>query len=110
MDVIMDTTLEKIADPAWRAIDFKTLQKSMESQRGREARVSVPTFEDVKQYMPKDAKPLRIKWSLVCMGHSPELARPWTFGMRLFAEESKQDRVFEELLFWVITRENQCFY
>jgi alkylhydroperoxidase family enzyme len=110
MAEIMDHTLEKVVDPEWKAIDFSALQKSMDSQRGREGRVSVPTFEDVKQYLPKDAKPLKIKWSLVCLGHSPDLARPWTAGMRLFAEESKQDRVFEELLFWVITRENQCFY
>lgn len=106
----MDDKLAHVADPEWRAIDFKALQNSLESQRGRDARVSVPSFDDVKQYLPKDAKPLRIQWSLVCLGHSPILARPWTMGMRLFAEESKQDRVFEELLFWVITRENQCFY
>ena len=101
---------EKLADPDWRAIDFPSLQKLVESQRGREPRVSVPSFEDVKKYLPPEAKPVRIKWSLVCLGHSPVLAAPWTLGLRTFAEESKQDRVFEESLFWVVTRELQCFY
>jgi alkylhydroperoxidase family enzyme len=105
-----DSSAEKVTDPDWQSIDFEALQKFMESQRGREPRVSVPTFEDVKKYLPEGAKPLRIRWSLVCLGHSPILAPPWTLGLRTFAEESKQDRVFEELLFWVVTRELQCFY
>lgn len=100
----------KVADAEWKSFDFDALQKLMEGQRGRAPRVSVPTFDDVKKHLPEGAKPLRIKWSLVCVGHSPELALPWTSGLRTFAEESKQDRVFEELLFWVITRELQCFY
>lgn len=101
---------EKVADPDWRSIDFAALKRSMEGQKEREPRVSVPTFEDVKKHLPDGAKPLRIKWSLVCLGHSPVLAAPWTAGLRTFAEESKQDRVFEELFFWVVTRELQCFY
>jgi alkylhydroperoxidase family enzyme len=101
---------EKVSDPDWRSVDFAGLQKYMESQRAREPRVSVPTFDDVKKYLPEGAKPVRIKWSLVCLGHSPILAPPWTLGLRTFAEESKQDRVFEEFLFWVVTRELQCFY
>jgi alkylhydroperoxidase family enzyme len=101
---------EKVTDPDWRSIDFAALQKFMESQRRREPRVSVPKFDDVKKYLPEGAKPVRIKWSLVCLGHSPILAPPWTLGLRTFAEESKQDRVFEEFLFWVVTRELQCFY
>jgi alkylhydroperoxidase family enzyme len=101
---------EKVADPEWRSIDFAALKKSMEGQKGREPRVSVPSFADVKKHLPEGASTLRIKWSLVCVGHSPVLALPWTAGLRTFAEESKQDRVFEELLFWVVTRELQCFY
>ena len=27
-----------------------------------------------------------------------------------FAQEAKQDRVFEETLFWVVTRSLHCFY
>ena len=44
------------------------------------------------------------------MGYQPELAQGWGACMRSFAEEAKQDRVFEESLFWVITRTLHCFY
>jgi alkylhydroperoxidase family enzyme len=101
---------EKVTDPQWRSIDFGGLQKSMEGQRGRSGRVSIPRFADIRDRLPPGTKPIRIQWSLVCWGHSPTLAAPWTAGLRTFAEESKQDRVFEELLFWVVTRELQCFY
>jgi alkylhydroperoxidase family enzyme len=101
---------ETVSDKDWKEIDFDSLQKSMEGQRGREPRVSVPANDDVKKYRPEGAPPLRIKWSLVCLGHSPILAKPWTDGLGAFAQESKQDRVFEESLFWVVTRELQCFY
>jgi len=30
--------------------------------------------------------------------------------MRAFAEDARQDRVFEETLFWVVTRTLNCFY
>jgi hypothetical protein len=106
----MDTTATRVTDPQWRSIDFVALQKQMEGQRDRIGRVSIPKFDDVKHHFPDPTKPVRIKWSLVCWGHSPVLAGPWTAGLRAFAEESKQDRVFEELLFWVVTRELQCFY
>ena len=105
-----DGPSETVTDPDWRSTDFKALQQFMEAQRGREPRVSVPKFEDLKKYLPEGTRPVRIKWSLVCLGHSPILAAPWTLGLRTFAEESKQDRVFEEFLFWVVTRELQCFY
>jgi alkylhydroperoxidase family enzyme len=105
-----DGPSETVTDPDWRSTDFKALQQFMEAQRGREPRVSVPNFEDLKKYLPEGTRPVRIKWSLVCLGHSPILAAPWTLGLRTFAEESKQDRVFEEFLFWVVTRELQCFY
>jgi alkylhydroperoxidase family enzyme len=101
---------ERVTDPQWRAIDFAALQQQMEGQKERTGRVSIPRFEDIRKHLPEGTKPVRIQWSLVCWGHSPTLAGPWTAGLRSFAEESKQDRVFEELLFWVVTRELQCFY
>ena len=54
--------------------------------------------------------PVRIRWSLVCSGYQPELAAGWSACTRAFGEEAKQDRVFEESLFWVVTRSLQCFY
>lgn len=101
---------EKVTDADWRAIDFPTIQKLMESQRGREPRVSIPTDEELLKSLPPGRKPSRIRWTRVVVGHAPELGIPWLSGLGTFAEESKQDRVFEESLFWVVTRELQCFY
>ena len=99
-----------VADADWRAIDFGSVQKFMEGQRSRRPRVSVPDPDLVQKNLPPGSKRPRIVWSLVCFGHSPELAAPWSLGLRTFAEEARQDRVFEESLFWVVTRELQCFY
>jgi hypothetical protein len=85
----------------------------MEGQRAREPRILVPTWEDVRKKMPSGsapANPVRIRWSLVCMGYQPQLAMAWLNCMRTFGDESRQDRVFEESLFWVITRTLHCFY
>lgn len=98
----------------WKGVTFETLQKNLEDQRCRLGRISVPPFEDVKKrlpaWYPAPTKPNRVRWSLVSLGYAPELAANWLMGLRTFGEESKQDRVFEELVFWVITREISCFY
>jgi hypothetical protein len=106
-------TLATIDDPDWRAIDFASLQKELDAQRDRPGRVRVPAWEEVRDLLPQRTRqndPLRIKWSLVCIGYQPELALGWSACTRAFGEEAKQDRVFEESLFWVITRTIHCFY
>jgi hypothetical protein len=60
--------------------------------------------------VPRPESPIRIKWSLVTMGYQPELAAAWSSCTRAFREEAKQDRVFEESLFWIVTRTIHCFY
>ncbi|MFL5241702.1 MAG: deiodinase-like protein [Gemmataceae bacterium] len=95
------------------ASEFATLQAAMEGQRARQARVSVPDWDDVKKGLPgwyNRDKPSRIRWSLVCLGHQPDLAVAWFACLRTFAQEAKQDRVLEESLFWVITQASQCYY
>src|SRR5262249_42541588 len=108
-----ETPAARVADPEWKKFDFATLQKLMDMQKAREPRIPVPSFESVRKYLPptfpKDHV-LKIRWSLVCLGYQPELASAWTMCTRTFGEESKQDRVFEESLFWVVTRSLQCFY
>ena len=42
--------------------------------------------------------------------YQPELAAAWGNCTRAFAQEARQDRVFEESLFWVVTRSLECFY
>jgi alkylhydroperoxidase family enzyme len=101
------------SDPEWSKVDYTSLQKLVADQRARQPRIPVPTFESVKKYLPptypKDHE-LKIRWSLVCLGYQPELASAWSNCTRSFAEEAQQDRVFEESLFWVVTRSLQCFY
>lgn len=104
---------EQIDDPEWRALDFAALQRNLDLQRERNGRIRVPTWEEVAEKLPEAQRPkhpVHIRWSLVCRGYQPELAAGWGACTRAFAEESKQDRVFEESLFWVITRTIHCFY
>jgi alkylhydroperoxidase family enzyme len=105
---------ERVVDPEWVSLDFADLQKSLEAQKARSSRIRVPTFEEVKAALPAGypvpKTPTRIQWSLVCMGYQPELAIAWSAATRAFGEEAKQDRVFEESLFWVVTRTIRCFY
>jgi hypothetical protein len=100
-------------DPEWTGLDFARLQQAMEGQRARAPRIPVPSWDDVRKHLPagypKD-RPLRIRWSLVCLGYQPELAAAWSACTRAFAQEARQDRLFEESLFWVITRSLHCFY
>lgn len=105
------TTPTVIRDAEWIALEPGDLRKSMEAQKARQPRILVPTWDEMQKMLP-DAppRPVRIKWSLVCMGYQPELAQGWGACTRAFGQESKQDRVFEESLFWVVTRSIQCFY
>jgi alkylhydroperoxidase family enzyme len=101
------------AGDEWKELDFAGLQRRLNRQRERPGRVAVPSWEDVLRGLPKDYpanRPTRIKWSLVCMGYQPELAIGWSACTRAFGAEAKQDRVFEESLFWVVTRSLNCFY
>jgi alkylhydroperoxidase family enzyme len=99
-------------DPEWSAFDFERLQRQLSTQKERPGRVRVPSWEEVQKGLPPGAptRPIHIKWSLVCMGYQPQLASAWSACTRTFGQEAKQDRVFEESLFWVVTRSLQCFY
>jgi hypothetical protein len=60
----------------------------------------VPTHEEVlarwAEWFPKPKNPIRIRWTLVCMGDQPELAVAWSACTTAFREEAKRDRAFEE--------------
>jgi hypothetical protein len=105
---------QKIADPEWTSLTFTELQQRMEAQRARSSRVSIPRWEDFHaeldpKLFPPD-RPTRIKWSLVVVGHQPRLGAAWINCLRTFGREASQDRIFEETMFWVITRSLECFY
>lgn len=100
--------------PDWTSVPFEDLQQAMLDQEARAPRVSVPEWETVlgrlpEGMYPKD-RPMKIKWSLVVLGHQPELGPAWLRCLRVFGAESKFDRVFAESIFWVVTRSLQCFY
>ena len=108
------TEPSKVDDPEWREFDFKALQKGLSDQKANAGRIRVPTYDEVLGRLPagypRPKNPIRIRWSLVCLGYQPELAAAWSACTRAFGEEAKQDRVFEESLFWIVTRTIHCFY
>jgi alkylhydroperoxidase family enzyme len=96
---------------AWSPADYGELQRTLDLQRARPGRIPVPPWDEVRQHLPNPPdRPVRIRWSLVCLGYQPELAQGWSACTRAFGEEARQDRVFEESLFWVVTRTLNCFY
>lgn len=99
-------------DPEWSKLSYEELQGRLEKQRARTPRLPVPDWETVKAALPPGyaTRPTRIVWSLVCNGYVPELAVPWNVSTRTMWAESRQDRVFEESLFWIQTRSIQCNY
>ena len=106
-------TAAVVDDAEWRRFSFTELKKQMEAQRVRSPRIRVPAPEEVEKHLApggNKARKLTIKWSLVCLGYQPELANAWSACTRAFREEAAMDRVFEESLFWIVTRTLQCFY
>ena len=100
-------------DPEWSQLSYDALQVRLEQQRRRSSRLPIPDWEQVKCGLPADyptSRPVKIVWSLVCLGYVPELAVPWSVTTRTHWTESQQDRVFEESLFWVQTRAIRCNY
>jgi alkylhydroperoxidase family enzyme len=109
-----DSVPDQVHDPSWREMNWAEIETKLESQKGRSSRIRIPSWQEVLAGLPagvpRPAKPVRIQWSLVTMGYAPELAAAWSRCTRTFMEETRQDRVFEESLFWVVTRTIHCFY
>lgn len=94
----------------WTSLTFDQALRGMEEQRDKPGRIAVPEWEDIQPFLPAGMPPTRIKWSLVVVGYQPALGPAWMKCLRTFGREADQDPVFEETLFWVITRTNNCFY
>lgn len=103
-----------VDDPEWRDLNGDELDRQLDAQMARAGRIRIPTWDEVKKGYPPGATvpaaPVRIQWSLVTLGYAPELAMAWSKCTRTFMTETAQDRVFEESLFWVVTRKIHCFY
>lgn len=101
----------------WGAKPLTELRGNMDKQKARPPRIRIPSNDE---YLAATAKipsrpgqPRRVPkivWSVVCSGYQPELAAAWGGNTSSFRTDAKQDRVFEESLFWIVTRSIDCFY
>jgi hypothetical protein len=92
----------RYTDPRWLEVGAASLRAAMDGQKARSPRVPVPEA---------NAKlTSKVHWSRTVIGYQPAIGPAWLNCLRTFGEEAKQDRVFEESLFWVITRSIDCFY
>jgi alkylhydroperoxidase family enzyme len=92
-------TAKTMIDVEWRGLDFQDIQTKLASQRARCGRISLPSDN---QQAPR--------WGLVCQVYQPKLAAAWSACAHAFSDEANQDPIFEESVFWVVTRTIQCFY
>jgi hypothetical protein len=105
----VESTTDSITD---NRLSFTKLQQLLENQRERDPRISVPDWDAIAPKLPPGLyrRPLRIRWSRVVVGYQPKLGPAWIKCLRVFEQEAHQDRVFEESVFWVVTRGLKCFY
>jgi hypothetical protein len=97
---------------AWGDLTFSEMQQYLTAQRERSPRIVVPEWEAIASKIPQGLyrRPLQIRWSRVVVGYQPKLGPAWIKCLRVFEQEAHQDRVFEESVFWVVTRGLKCFY
>jgi hypothetical protein len=91
--------VDKAAPPGWEAPDLDGLQCQLDSQRSRRSRIR----------LPEEGRGAN-RWGLVGQTYQPEMANAWSSCMQAFCEEADQDPVFEQCMFWVVTRTKGCFY
>lgn len=93
--------------------EWIALRQSVEQQKLRPGRIRVPSKEEVRKRLG-DAHPglwqVDIHWSRVCYGYQPELTQAWFDCVAAFRQEAELDRIFEQELFWIVTRSLHCFY
>lgn len=85
--------------PDWEPLPYDEIVKSLEGQQARSSRIPVPEVGSG-----------RIIWSRVSQGYQPALTLAWFTAMRAHTAEAGMDGVFENSVFWVATRTNDCFY
>lgn len=88
-----------LRDPDWPPDDLVEIRSGLEAQKARRPRIP----------LPETGGPAN-RWGLVGRTYQPALATAWTTCTQAFAEEADQDPVFEQSVFWIVTRTKQCFY
>ena len=52
----------------------------------------------------------KVVWSNISMGYQPAMTGAWFASMAAAQEDCRFDRTMSNSVFWVVTRNNQCFY
>jgi hypothetical protein len=90
---------EAAAGLDWSPLDLAGLRADLDRQRARRPRIRLPEADRTAN-----------RWGLVGQAYQPELATAWSACAQAFGEEADQDPVFEQSIFWVVTRTKRCFY
>lgn len=93
------TAVSRIADRDWLTLDFDAIQTQLAKQRARRCRIGLP-----------GDNPDAPRWGLVCRAYQPELADAWSACLHAYDDEADLDPIFEECVFWIVTRSVRCFY
>jgi alkylhydroperoxidase family enzyme len=99
-------------DSEWSKVTYDEWQSRLEQQRAKPGRLLIPSWDEVKKNLPPALaqRPIRIVWTLLCLGYVPELALPWNNATRTVWAEVESDKLLEESLFWIQTRAIECNY
>lgn len=102
-----------IADTEWKNKTYSDLQQGLGGQKERVSRIRIPEWSEVGRKIPADSwghRLPRVYWNRVAYAHQPEATDLWFDCVDQFRQESKMDRVFQQYVFWVVTRSIDCFY
>jgi prepilin-type N-terminal cleavage/methylation domain-containing protein len=95
------------------ANEWLTLQEGLDQQRARVGRIRVPSREEMLKRIGADHHAVwqaGILWSRVCYGNQPELTDAWFACVSAFRQETHQDRILQQCIFWISTQAQRCFY
>lgn len=95
----------------WSDRSYDELRERLGRQKERPLRIAMPDQVRLARLpRPDRARVAGTVWGKVSMGYQPVLTSAWFQTMGAFDSEAKLDDVFANSVFWVITRENDCFY
>lgn len=106
------TTVAASEAPAtWRRVTDEQLDAAQQRQQHRTPRIPPPDDTRLTGLTGRAQQmAAKVAWSRVGYGYQPELTTQWFQCLYAFYEESRIDPVFENTMFWVVTRTNDCFY
>lgn len=95
----------------WSDRSVTQLREQLECQKARAPRIPAPDEARLARLpRPDRARVAGTVWGKVSMGYQPVLTTAWFQTMGAFSSEAQLDEVFDNTVFWVVTRTNDCFY